>query len=145
MAQQIFEQRAARDFMSKKHVALVIAGAVVVASAAYLYFRSRPKKRIPTSLAPKSLTSTAQVQVQESVEELKVKAGAGDTSAMCRLALLHLKADDLCGVKQDVSYALELLRRAAENGGVEAMMCDNFETLSVLPPLFGPLYSFFLF
>lgn len=117
--------------MSKKHVALVIAGAVVVASAAYLYFHSRPKKRVPTSL------------VQESVEELKVKAGAGDTSAMCRLALLHLKADDVCGVKQDVSYALELLRKAAENGEVEAMMCDNFETLSVLPQLFGPLYSFF--
>jgi TPR repeat protein len=127
--------------MSKKHVAFVIAGAVVVASAAYLYFRSKPKKRVPTSHVQESVVPTS--LVQESVEELKVKAGAGDTSAMCRLALLHLKPDDVGGVKQDVSYALELLRKAAENGGVEAMMCDNFETLSVLPQLFGPLYSFF--
>jgi|LauGreDrversion4_2_1035121.scaffolds.fasta_scaffold869439_1 TPR repeat protein len=110
--------------MSKKHVALVIAGAVVAAGAVYLCFRSRPKKQIL-----KPATSTASVPFQESVEELKVKADTGDTSAMYKLARLLLKADDISNVKQDVPLALELLRKAAENGGVEAMMCDYFETL----------------
>jgi TPR repeat protein len=115
--------------MSKKHVALVMAGAVVVASAAYMCFRSRPKKQNPASPASKSVTSAAKVSVQESVEDLQVQADAGDTSAMCKLALLHMKADDVSGLKQNVSVALELLRKAAENGGVEAMMCVNFEWL----------------
>ena len=105
--------------MIKKHVVLAVAGAVVVASAAYLCFRSRPKKHVP-----KSLNTATHVQVQESVEELKLKADTGDTSAMCRLALLHLKSNVASGVKQDVSMGLELLRKAADNGGVEAMMCD---------------------
>jgi hypothetical protein len=110
--------------MSKKHVALVIAGAVVVAGAAYLCFRSRPKKQVP-----KSITTSLQVPVQESVEELKLKADNGDTSAMCRLGRLLLKEDEVSGLKRDVPLALELLRKASENGDVEAMMCECIYTL----------------
>ena len=115
-----------RDIMPKKQVALVLAGAVVVASAAYLYFRSRPKKQIPHGKAPifQSPQVAAQAPVQKNVEELQLQIDAGDTSAMCKLALLHLKGDDASGLKQDVPRALDLLHQAAENGGVEAMMCE---------------------
>jgi TPR repeat protein len=110
--------------MSKKQLVLVVAGAAVVAGAVYLCFRSRPKKQIS-----KPVAHTAQAPVQESVEELKCKADAGDTSAMYRLGRLLLKADEKSGVKPDVPLALDMLRKAAENGVVEAMMCDCFETL----------------
>ena len=102
--------------MSKKHVALVVGGALVVAGAAYLFFRTRPSKQIA-----KSCRTAA--PAQDSVEELEVKTLGGDLNAMCRLALLLLKADGVSGVKQDVPRALELLRNAAENGEADAMKC----------------------
>jgi hypothetical protein len=102
--------------MSKKQIALVISGAVVVAGAAYLLLRSRPKKQIPKTLP-------VPVQVQESVEELELKVAAGDNGAACRLAILLLQSGASSNVPQDVARALQLLHDAAESGAVEAMMC----------------------
>jgi TPR repeat protein len=112
--------------MSKKHVALVVGGALVVASAAYLFFRARPAKQIPKpcrAAAPVPLPVPA--PEQESVEELEVKTLSGDTKAMCKLALLHLKEDDASGAQHDVPRALDLLRNAAENGSSDAMKCES--------------------
>jgi TPR repeat protein len=99
--------------MSKKQLALAISGALVVAGAAYLWLRARPKRQVA-----KTLSAPVQAPVRESVEELKLKADAGDMTAMCNLAILLLHA----GIEEDVPRALELLHNAAESGGVEAMM-----------------------
>ena len=111
---------------------MLIAGAVVVTSAAYLCYRARSKKQSSNS---KSLKATFPSPVQENAAELKTKADLGDASAMCRLALILLKGDESSGVKQDVSGALELLGRAAENGDVEAMMCDPLPFNTFLPAI----------
>ena len=111
--------------MSKKHVALVVGGALVVASAAYLFFRTRPAKQIPKpcrAATPAPVPVSVPVPEQESVEELEVKTLSGDTKAMCKLALLHLK-EDASG--HDVARALELLRNAAEKGSSDAMKCES--------------------
>ena len=110
------------DFMSKKQLALAISGALVVAGAAYLWFRARPKRQVLKPLAP----------VRESVEQLKLKADAGATGDKCKLALLLLNA----GSEQEVSRALELLHNAAESGAVEAMMCDFCASLLETPQFF---------
>lgn len=114
--------------MSKKHVALVVGGALVVASAAYLFFRARPAKQIPKpcrAAAPVPVPVPVPAPEQESVEELEVKTLSGDTKAMCKLALLHLKEDDASGAQHDVPRALDLLRNAAENGSSDAMKCES--------------------
>ena len=111
--------------MSKKQIALVISGAVVVAGAAYLLLRSRPKKQIPKTLPVPVQAPVVKTQapLQENVEDLEFKAAAGDNGAACRLALLLLKSGGSSDVPQDVARALQLLHDAAENGAVEAMMC----------------------
>ena len=125
--------------MSKRQIALVVSGAVVVAGAAYLWFRARPKKVQEPAEAKaaagakaaaepnkfqerKRVQEPSRVAELETVEELKLKADSGDAAALFRLALLHLNEDQTAGIDHDAPRGLQLLHKAAENGSVEAMM-----------------------